>query len=281
MGYKRIEITDDFMFSYAMRKDKICAAVIECLIPGIKISRIEYKDSYEAGAQTEKTIRGAIDTRSIRLDVYLDDGTTVFNVEMQTGNKQNLPKRSRFYASRIDCDLLKPGEDYNRLKPTYIVFICTFDPFGRGNYRYSFERRCEEEKNLKLGDESYILFFNTSGEKGEIDEELKKLLAYFDEPQEYPTEERTELIEKIEEIVETANQDAEWRREYMTFAQAQWDAKQEGLMIGRKEGRAEGRAEGKISALYELVLDGTLTVGCAAEKAGMSEEDFIEKAKEI
>lgn len=43
---------------------------------------------------------------------------------------------------------------------------------------------------------------------------------------------------------------------------------------GRQEGRREGRLEGKMLALWELVKDGTLTVALAAQKAGMSVDEF-------
>ena len=237
---RRIGITDDFMFGYVMRQPGICAAVIECLMPGIHIDRVAFRDEESMFPQTQKAIQGAMGTHSVRLDVYLDDGTTVFNVEMQTGNKMNLPKRVRFYGSRIDCDQLSASADYNQLRPTYVIFICTFDPFHQDRYCYSFENRCKENTDLALGDESYKLFFNTTGHCGEISEDLKKLLDYFDTPDRAPGEQDTELVRKIDQIVDTANQDAEWRREYMTYEQARMDAMQEGYNNGISQGIGQG-----------------------------------------
>ena len=57
----------------------------------------------------------------------------------------------------------------------------------------------------------------------------------------------------------------------------------EGLKEGRREGQREGRREGigigRVGMLAELVRDGVLTLGQAAEKAGMTEKDF-QKAME-
>ena len=273
MDERRIEITDDFMFGYVMRNENICASVIECLIPGIKISKVEFRDENWRAVQTEKSIKGELGTRSVRLDVYLDDGTTVFNVEMQTGNRQNLPKRSRFYGSRIDCDILGEGHDYNSLKPAYVIFICTFYPFGDGLCRYTFENTCKEN-GRSLGDGSYKLFFNTTGTKGELTPELKSLLEYFNKPKSFPKEERTNLIETIENTVEIANKSVDWRREYMTYAQAQWDAEQLGHMKGHQEGFQEGRLLERIELLYSLVLRGKFTFEEAAEEARMTESEF-------
>ena len=56
------------------------------------------------------------------------------------------------------------------------------------------------------------------------------------------------------------------------------DSREEGLKEGLKEGRREGRREGigigRVGMLAELVRDGVLTLGQAAEKAGMTEKDF-------
>ena len=61
------------------------------------------------------------------------------------------------------------------------------------------------------------------------------------------------------------------------------DSREEGLKEGRREGLREGRKEGigigRVGMLAELVRDGVLTLGQAAEKAGMREKEF-QKAME-
>ena len=54
----------------------------------------------------------------------------IFDVEMQT-TMQKLPGvRFRYYQSIADQDSLKPGEDLDQIRETYIIFIYPFDPFG-------------------------------------------------------------------------------------------------------------------------------------------------------
>ncbi len=57
------------------------------------------------------------DARGIRLDVYVDDDKgTIYNIEMQAANNDNLPKRSRYYESLTDLDILELGATFRRLK---------------------------------------------------------------------------------------------------------------------------------------------------------------------
>ena len=52
------------------------------------------------------------------------------------------------------------------------------------------------------------------------------------------------------------------------------EGKEKGRTEGLAEGRAIGRAEERISLLSSLVHDGTLSLEKAAEKAGLSVEEF-------
>ena len=79
-------------------------------ILNIKIRDIEYLDY-------EETIQIAPGSKSIRLDIYVeDDKNTVFNLEMQTTNYEELPKRSRYYQDIIDLKLIEKGQSYDILK---------------------------------------------------------------------------------------------------------------------------------------------------------------------
>ena len=89
----------------------------------IQIDHVEYLEK-------KKTIDMKIDARSVRLDIYMSDGKAIYNVEMQTTSGKNLPKRSRYYQGQIDMNLITKGENFNKLKKSF-VFICTFDPFGQ------------------------------------------------------------------------------------------------------------------------------------------------------
>ena len=261
VDYTNIDITDDFMFAYVMQRPDLCIELLEYLFPGHKIQRVVYLAADEEAesditvvvengvAQTypvaQKTMAVAFGKKGIRMDVYLDDGNVVYNIEMQATRAGHLPKRSRYYAGQVDINQLNRGQEYDRLKPTYIIFICKFDPFGRGLYQYTFCNKCDEVDGLELGDESYKIFLNTAGTKDRPDEKdssgktegdsdrisdgMRELLKYMNNTKDYPVEAtQYDLIKKIDAAVAHAKQDEEWRRAYMTYQANQRDAELRG-----------------------------------------------------
>ena len=77
-----------------------------------------------------------------------DEKQTRYNVEMQVERKPALGKRSRYYQSQMDMEMLLTGEDYTELPNTYVIFICDFDPFVKDKYRYTFRTTCQESDIL-------------------------------------------------------------------------------------------------------------------------------------
>ncbi|MFR4784623.1 MAG: PD-(D/E)XK nuclease family transposase [Pilosibacter sp.] len=96
-------------------------------------------------------------------------------MEMQTTDNKNLPKRSRYYQGQMDRAALKTGEDFARLPQSIVIFICTFDPFGRERYRYTFVETCREDGEL-LEDGTCKIFLNT---KGKIETGIGRELVRF------------------------------------------------------------------------------------------------------
>ena len=172
----------------------------------------------------------------------LDDGKTVYNVEMQTTFQEAPPQRARYYQAHIDVNQLERGAHYDQLKPSFVIFICKFDPFGKNLYRYSFQNVCREDETVKLQDEAYKLFFNTKGECGDITPGLQELLRYMNDTDAFPVENTDNaLIRKIEHAVEQAKQDDDWRRAYMTYQIKQRDAElrgeQRGYLLGERKAK--------------------------------------------
>ena len=165
--------SDDFVFSKMMRNKAICKGLVETLL-GFDIDRIEYPEE-------QKSIDIAMDAKSVRLDVYVkDDKDTVYNIEMQTSPQSYLPKRSRYYQGMIDLNLIEKGELYDKLNTSYVIFICTFDPFDRGRPMYTFRNLCIEDKTLELGDRSTKIFLNSKGQSESLDPDIAAFLRYVD-----------------------------------------------------------------------------------------------------
>ena len=147
-----LTFTDDGMFQAIMHNPEICAEVIERLLH-IKVRDIKYPE-------IEKVIEPYYTTKSIRLDVYLQDEDKVIDVECQAYPQDAIGKRTRFYQSLIDTDSLMKGQDYSELKDSYILFICKNDPFktskdkGFGLPCYTFSNICIENSEVEL---TYLL----------------------------------------------------------------------------------------------------------------------------
>ncbi|MBO5373273.1 MAG: Rpn family recombination-promoting nuclease/putative transposase, partial [Lachnospiraceae bacterium] len=151
-------------------------------------------------------------------------------IEMQATSNKNLSKRSRYYQGMIDLNLIKKGEDYKILRKSYVIFICTFDPFGRELYRYEFENRCVDALDIRLEDETTKVFLNPYGKDQKISQELKDFLEYL-----VTHKCNSVFTKRLDEEVKSIMKNEEWRLEYMTLNMRD----RENIEAGRKEGRDE------------------------------------------
>ena len=71
-------------------------------------------------------------------------------------------------------------QSYKTLPDSTILFICTFDPFGKGFSRYTFGSRCEEDLSIVLNDGATRIFYNCCYDGDDIPDDLKKLYAYIE-----------------------------------------------------------------------------------------------------
>lgn len=237
--WEDLQIKDDFMFGIIMRNPEICQKVLERILD-IAIERVEYPEE-------QKSIRLMKDAKSVRLDVYVkDQEDTVYNVEIQTTNPGNLAKRSRYYQGMIDLNLIRQGESYTKLNRSYIIFICTFDPFGEGWYRYTFESRCREDKELVLPDEATRIFMNTKGTRDDVSGHVKRFLHFLDSAADSVSDD--ELLVKMNLELEKVRNNEEWRREYMTLL----------MELNEREARGEARGleRGRREAIYKMLKNG-------------------------
>lgn len=204
---EQLTITDDFMFGAVMRDPKLLKPLLEMIL-GVKIQRIEYPE-------LQKTLNERYTSKSIRLDVYVaDEVGTVYNVEIQTSDKKHLPRRTRYYQGMIDLHILEKGEDYTALQRSFVIFICTYDPFGQGRWVYTFENLCRENPAIALRDGATKAILNTKGSVGEISEDMKSLLRYMEGSA--PDNDYTRMLDQA---VKEVRSDDKWRREYMVLVE--------------------------------------------------------------
>lgn len=244
-AYEELDFADDFMFCKVLTNNPdICKELAE-LITGRKIERI-------GSLEKQKEIKKNSDGKGVRFDVYFKDNkNTVYDFEMQTEIKKNLPKRTRFYQSIIDAENLRKSMDYIILPDSYIVFICKEDPFHESFYKYTFEERCTERLSVRLDDGTKKIFINASGTEGRISDDLKAFIDYIA----YKKTESS-LTKKIEHAVIEARRDEKWRDEYMFLYERDQINEEKGVNKGMILGtiatmREDGRPDEDIAARIE------------------------------
>ncbi len=264
-SFEELEFKDDFMFGVIMRKPQYCKPFLETIL-GIKISDIKYP-------KTQGTIDIAANSKSVRLDVYVEDEeNTVYNIEMQVTLNKNLPKRSRYYQGMIDLNILEKGEDYINLKRSYVIFICTFDLLGKGRHMYTFENRCLQDMEISFGDETTKIILNTKGTMNDVSSEMKNLLDYID-----GKEAADEFTRKLETAVKSVKNNEKWRMGYMTLEMRYRELLEQGIDIGRSEGMEMGLEQEKIQTVLRMLHAGKLSIEEIALYSGLT----IEKVSEL
>ncbi len=98
--------------------------------------------------------------RSVRLDILVTDSTGAkLNVEVQCSDKGAGRKIARYNSSMMDANLLKKGEDFDKLPETWVIFITENDVMGKGLPLYPIER-CFLGTGERFEDGSHILYVN-------------------------------------------------------------------------------------------------------------------------
>ena len=232
--FQDLNLSNYFLFAAAAENEETSQLLLETLL-GIKISGVK--------VSVEHSLLYSSNFRSVRLDVYVSDTVEVhYNMEMENSERTSLPQRSRYHQAEMDVTALKPGENFAELKPVYVVFICTFDPFGRGRYRYTFTNRCEEE-DFPLGDGATRVFLSTKGtNESEVPKELVNLLHYVENSTDaYVSEVDDPTVRKLHERIRELKRSREWEARYMQFEELLRDREREGRKRGLEQGRAEER----------------------------------------
>ena len=204
----------------------------------------------------------------IIMDVFLRDENRIINVEVQTGHKKELHKRSRYYQSVADVSTTSTGTKYRDLPENILIFICTFDPFDRDFPRYTFQYICNEDKRLKLKDGSLRIFLNTKvTELSTLDQKLQAFYHYLQDGVVEST-----LTQEISSKITTLKNNSIERRHYMTLALKIADARYDGYEEGFDEGFTVGREDGLQQGAYQTKLETAkmfLSYGDSPEKVAI------------
>ncbi|MCM1495306.1 MAG: Rpn family recombination-promoting nuclease/putative transposase [Bacteroides sp.] len=206
--FKDLNLSNAFLFAAALEDPDTCKLVLE-LILGESVGSVSVKP--------ERSVLFSSDFRCVRFDIFASDEFAVsYDLEMQNTDEKNLPKRSRYHQAEMDVSSLLPGQNFNDLKPSRILFICAFDPFHKGKYRYTFEQRCIEE-DFPLDDGTKRIFLSTKGKNaGEVPEALIHFLDYIENSTDaYVNQVDDPMITQLHNRVRTLKRSRELEEHYM------------------------------------------------------------------
>lgn len=105
--------------------------------------------------------------------VARDDKNKRYNVEVQQETEGASYKRARYHSGLLDMNTLNPGQDYEKLPDSYVIFITRDDVPGKGLPIYHIDRYIKETGEM-FGDGSHIIYVNSKLQNP--DTELGKLM---------------------------------------------------------------------------------------------------------
>ena len=171
MEISQCDFTYDIVFKHVMKDKGIARDLIECIL-GKKVQGEIY-------LTVQKEIDPGPGFRAIRCDAYCtDDGSTIYNIEMQRTDRNPLVTRLRGYQATIDTNTMQEGCDFDDLGEVYVIFICTFDYFKQGKGMYQLEMREVTEPEKPVDSRFHWVILNATSPENAHSAELAALLNY-------------------------------------------------------------------------------------------------------
>ena len=123
------------------------------------------------------------------------------------------------------------------------------------------------EPELTIEDGATRIFLNTKGTMEDVSASLRAFLDYVDGRLSDDS-----FVQELQEAVDEAKKNREWRHEYMTLMLRDQENIEKGIEMGREEGRVEGRIEGRREGIRLMVS--------ALRDFGISREEILKKIQE-
>ena len=233
---QNLNLIDNFFFFTVVDHERCGRVVVRTILETVLQREVRI-----GKITSEKVLMSQTPGRhGIRMDAFIQEdaenisGGDVFDLEPENkaSEKEVLPKRARYYQSRMDNKTLQSGEGYGALREAWVIFITSFDPFGEGRMVYTVKRRCIEVPALKYEDGAVTRFLYVDGKPGDAPKELQELLHYM--ARTTPENACNAKLREIQEYVDELKQSPEVKESYMSF--------QDYLMAERREAVQEVEA---------------------------------------
>ena len=126
--------------------------------------------------KTQKLMKNLLG-RDIWLDIdAVDSENRELDIEVQRADRGAGWKRARYHSSILDAHLLRPGEDFDDLPETYVIFLTEHDVIGDGEPIYIIERQIVNT-GKPFDDGEHIIYVNGARRDGQT--ELSRLMHDF------------------------------------------------------------------------------------------------------
>ena len=180
--------------------------------------------------------------RSAILDCVAKDAeNNHFNVEIQGENDGASPKRARYHCGLLDMNLLNPGDLFDSLPETYVIFITKNDVLGY-NLPINHIRRRSNETGEIFQDGQHILYVNS---KKQGDTELGRLMhdLHCKEADKMYSNVLSARVQQLKETTEGVNQMCQELEEIYN------EGEQSGFLRGEQSGELKKARETTLALL--------------------------------
>lgn len=191
-----------------------------------------------------------IQGRSARLDILaVDEQNKAYNIEIQRNDRGAEVRRARYNSGLMDANITEPGDRYDQLYETYVIFITENDILKAGLPIYHIERTIQET-GMPFGDGAHIIYVNSQIKD---DTKLGRLMQDFTctnpDDMNYPV-----LAQRVRYFKEDTKGVATMCRAF-------------------EEVREEGKRANALEAAKRLLLGGKLSYEEIAEAQGLTVEE--------
>ena len=174
---ERYERYRDVLKDLTLMSDSFMRAVLknpECTEEVLRT--ILSKKQLKVISQTLQADYKNLQGRSAILDcVAVDREHNLYNVEIQQKREGASPKRARYHSGLLDMNLLEPGEAYQKLPNSYVIFITETDALGYHLPIYHISRKIRENGE-DFPDCAHIIYVDS---KNQEDTALGRLMHDF------------------------------------------------------------------------------------------------------
>lgn len=161
---KNLTIMNDVFMRNVFKKRECTEYVLQVIMGEKELKLID-----QVLQKDYKNLQG----RSAVLDCVIRDSEgRQMDVEIQQDNEGASPKRARYHSGLMDMNTLNPGQDFDELPESYMIFITQNDVLGCGFPIYHIDRMIKEAGKCFM-DEAHIIYVNS---KRQDDTELGRLM---------------------------------------------------------------------------------------------------------